>query len=107
MATGSRFKSDAFEAIHSAASALHRVGAIGKATMRDFDAAALRAPTVLTPAQIRKIRERAKVSQAVFARLLNTSASTVEKWETGAKRPSGLALKMLAVVQKHGLSVLD
>jgi putative transcriptional regulator len=43
----------------------------------------------------------------VFARRLNTSASTVEKWETGAKRPSGVALKMLAVVKKHGLAVLD
>jgi putative transcriptional regulator len=30
----------------------------------------------------------------------------VEKWETGAKRPSGIALKMLAVVQKHGLEIL-
>jgi putative transcriptional regulator len=46
------------------------------------------------------------VSQPVFARYLNTSESTVEKWETGAKRPSGMALKLLAVVQKHGLNVL-
>jgi putative transcriptional regulator len=30
----------------------------------------------------------------------------VEKWETGAKRPSGTALKRLAVVQKYGLKVL-
>lgn len=52
-------------------------------------------------------RISAKISQAVFARRLNTSASTVEKWETGAKRPSGVALKRLAVVKKHGLAVLD
>jgi DNA-binding transcriptional regulator YiaG len=31
----------------------------------------------------------------------------VEKWETGTKRPGELALKMLAVVPKHGLAVLD
>jgi len=37
MATKSKFKSDAFEAIHPSASALHRVGAITKATMREFD----------------------------------------------------------------------
>ncbi len=42
----------------------------------------------------------------MFARYLNTSESTVEKWETGAKRLSGMALKLLAIVQKHGLSVL-
>ena len=37
-----------------------------------------------------------------FARYLNTSESTVEEWETGAKRPCGLALKLRTVVQKHG-----
>lgn len=107
MATKAKYKSDAFEAIHTAAAAVHKVGAMSKATMRDFDAAALAEPEPLTPSQIKKIRETARLSQAVFARRLNTSASTVEKWEIGAKRPSGLALKMLAVVKKHGLSVLD
>ncbi|WP_254798600.1 DNA-binding transcriptional regulator [Sphingobium sp. AS12] len=42
----------------------------------------------------------------MFARYLNTSESTVQKWETGAKMPSGMALKLLTVVQKHGLEVL-
>ena len=107
MATSRKYKSDAFEVIHSAAAALHQVGAIGKTTMRQFDEAALSAPEPLAPGQIKRLREQAKVSQAVFARRLNTSASTVEKWETGAKRPSGVALKMLAVVKKHGLAVLD
>jgi DNA-binding transcriptional regulator YiaG len=46
------------------------------------------------------------VCQPVFARYLNTSESTVQKWESGAKRPSGMALKLLAVVEKHGLKVL-
>lgn len=42
----------------------------------------------------------------MFARYLNTSESTVEKWETGMKRPSGMAIKLLMIVQKHGLKVL-
>jgi len=58
------------------------------------------------PAQIKKLREANNVSQPVFARYLNTSESTVEKWETGAKRPSGMALKLRAIVQKHGLGIL-
>jgi putative transcriptional regulator len=107
MASKAKYKSDAFEAIHTAATAVHRVGAINKATMRDFDAAALVGPEPLSPSQIKKIRETTRLSQAVFARRLNTSASTVEKWEIGAKRPSGVALKMLTVVKKHGLAVLD
>jgi putative transcriptional regulator len=45
-------------------------------------------------------------NQPIFARYLNTSPSTVQKWETGAKRPSGMALKLIAVVQKYGLEVI-
>ena len=33
--------------------------------------------------------------------------STIQKWEIGAKRPSGMALKLLSVIQKHGLHILD
>lgn len=99
-------KSDAFAAIHASARALHKVGAIDKATMRDFDASCLSVPPTFTPADIQHLREANNVSQPVFARYLNTSESTVEKWETGAKRPSGMACKLLAIVQKHGLQVL-
>lgn len=101
-----KFKSDAFEAIHSSAAAMFKVGAMDKATMRHFDETCLSVPTAIAPAEIKQLRERNKVSQPVFARYLNTSESTVEKWETGAKRPSGMALKLLSIVQKHGLDVL-
>jgi len=74
--------------------------------MREFDESCLVTPPALAPRQIKRLRESQHVSQPVFARYLNTSESTVEKWETGAKRPSGIALKMLAVVQKHGLEIL-
>lgn len=106
MTTKRKFKSDAFEAIHASASALLKVSAIDKSTMRGFDASCLAVPTLFAPQQIKQIRESNHVSQPVFARYLNTSESTVEKWETGAKRPSGMALKLLSIVQKHGLQVL-
>ena len=106
MTTRRKYKSDAFEAIHSSASAMFRVGAIDKATMRRFDESCLSVPAALEPRRIKQIRERQKVSQPVFARYLNTSESTVEKWETGAKKPSGMALKLLDIVEKHGLKML-
>ena len=56
--------------------------------------------------QIKHIREASRVSQAVFARFLNTSLSTVQKWEIGQKRPTGTALKLLHLVQKRGLEVV-
>jgi putative transcriptional regulator len=102
-----KYKSDAFEAIHSSASAMFRVGAIDKATMREFDEACLASPAPKKPGQIKRIRESQRVSQPVFARYLNTSESTVEKWESGAKKPSGMALKLLDIVEKHGLKVLS
>ncbi len=100
------YKSDAFAAIHASAKALHKVGAIDKATMRDFDASCLSMPPAFSPEDIQQLRETNNVSQPVFARYLNTSESTIEKWETGAKRPSGMARKLLAIVDKHGLKVL-
>jgi putative transcriptional regulator len=106
MATKRKYKKEASEAIHSSAAMLHKVGVFDKATMRDFDARHLVVPTEIEPAQIKQLREANNVSQPVFARYLNTSKSTVEKWETGAKRPSGMALKLLMVVQKHGLQIL-
>jgi putative transcriptional regulator len=104
MGTKLKYKSDISEAIHSSARALYSVGAIDRVTMREYDHSCL-VPT-LEPKQIKKLRQRHKVSQPVFARYLNTSESTIEKWESGAKKPSGMALKLLSIVQKHGLEML-
>jgi putative transcriptional regulator len=107
MTNSRRYKSDAFEAVHSSAQALFGVGAIDKQTMRSFDEDCLAPPNQFQPDDIKALRERNHVSQPVFARYLNTSESTVQKWESGAKRPSGMALKLLSIVQKHGLEVLN
>jgi putative transcriptional regulator len=101
-----KFRNDAFEAIHSAADGMYRAGTIDKATMRSFDESCLTVPADLKPEEIKALRESNHVSQPVFARYLNTSESTVQKWESGAKRPSGPALKLLAIVRKHGLQLL-
>jgi DNA-binding transcriptional regulator YiaG len=61
----------------------------------------------LGPTEIKRIREAAHVSRPVFAPYLNKSESTVEKWETGAKRSSGMALRLLTIVEKRGLEGLS
>ncbi len=99
-------KSDAFSAIHSAATGLRRAGAISKTTLREYDALCLDVVPEFNAQDIKRIREHVHVSQPVFARYLNTSESTVQKWEAGQKRPSGMALRLLRVVEKHGLEVL-
>jgi putative transcriptional regulator len=60
----------------------------------------------LQPEQIKHIRETTRVSQAVFARLLNNTPSTVQKWEIGQKKTTGTALKLRHLVQKRGIEAV-
>ena len=106
MTAKTKFKSPAFEAIHSAAAGLYSVDAIAQETMRSFDETCISRVSDFQPGEIKALRDQLNVSQPVFARYLNTSVSTVQKWDSGAKRPGGLALKLLNIVQKHGLEVL-
>ncbi|MBY0488772.1 MAG: DNA-binding transcriptional regulator [Gemmatimonadaceae bacterium] len=100
------YKSDAFEAIHSAASDLYDAGLVSPQTMREFDASCL-APPPMSPAAIKRLRHKLGVSQPVFAAYLNTTPSTVMQWESGAKRPGGMGLRLLQIADKKGLAGLE
>lgn len=82
---------------------LHEIGLVDKITMRRFDARRLPPVEPLAPEQIKGIREQSQVSQSVFAKILNTSVSTVQKWEIGVKRPSGASLKLLHLIKDNDL----
>jgi putative transcriptional regulator len=58
-------------------------------------------PKPLSPRQIRAIRQSFRVSQAVFARIINVSPNAVESWEQGVRRPREATLKLLTIAQKH------
>jgi putative transcriptional regulator len=92
--------------VHETAKSLFRSGSIDKQTMRELDALALPRVRDFTPRQIRALREQVRMSQAVFAAILNTSVSTVQKWEIGDKRPSGPSLKLLNVIEERGVEAL-
>lgn len=104
--TARKARSDAFEAIHSAAASLHAVGAIDKTTMREFDSTCLEMPN-LSAQDVRDIRKSVNVSQEVFAHYLGTNKSTVQKWESAGNRPSAMAQRLLLAVKKHGLDILS
>lgn len=99
-------KSAILEAVHETARGLHKAGVMDQLTLREFDRLCVPPVPSLNPAQIKRIRESSRVSQGVFARLLNTSVSTVQKWEIGQKKPTGTALKLLHLVQERGLEVV-
>jgi len=105
--TKTRFKSDAAAAIHSAAAGLHRAKLIDKTTMREYDALCIEPVPEFDAQAIARIRKSVNVSQSVFAVYLNTTTSTVRQWEQGDKKPSGIAARLLQLVQKHGLAVFS
>ncbi|MCL4783588.1 MAG: DNA-binding transcriptional regulator [Bryobacterales bacterium] len=101
-----QYRSDAMAAIHETMEALHGIGAIDKQTMRHFDEACLTPVRALTAEEIRALREREHVSQTVFANYLNVTTSLVSKWERGEKKPSAPALKLLSLIEKHGIDAV-
>ena len=100
------FKSEALAAVHETASDLHDAGVMDKRTLRKFDALCLTPVRPMPPREIRAIRERERVSQAVFARYLNDSTGLISQWERGEKRPAGTSLKLLTLIEKNGLAAI-
>jgi len=94
------------DTLHETAKDLADIGLISPQTMREFDAAGLPAIKPYSAEEIRSLRLRCRASQAVFAAYLNTSPSTVQKWERGDKHPNGPSLKLLDLVERKGLEVL-
>ena len=94
------------DTVHKTARGLHKAGVMDARTMREFDALCLPAIKRYSATQIKRIRIRNRASQAVFAAYLNTSPSTVQKWEQGQKKPNGPSLKLLNIVDRKGLEAL-
>jgi len=100
------YRSDAFAAIHETAEALYAHGIITKTTMKEFDESCLAPVEGMTPEEIRRIRERERLSQPVFARYLNVSKNLVSDWERGVKKPGGPALRLLSLVKHKGIGAM-
>lgn len=92
--------------IHELARDPAEIGLIDPLTMREFDALCLPAVKDFSAIEIKSLRVRCRASRAVFAAYLNTSLSTVRKWERGEKHPTAAALKPLDLVDRKGLEIL-
>ena len=95
-----KYRSRIAETVHKTAEGLHRIGAIDKLTMREFDVMCLTTVEKLSAREIQRIRKKAGVSQEVFSKYLNVPVTLVSQWERGEKRPS---LKLLSLVKHKGL----
>jgi putative transcriptional regulator len=99
-------KKSLLEVAHEMANDLYDAGVIDAVTMREYEAICIPSVKELSPREIKRIRLHEKVSQAIFAKYLNTSTSTVRQWEQGGKHPRGTSLKLLNLVAAKGLAVL-
>lgn len=106
MTTKTKFKSRILAAVHESATDLHQLGFIDKRKMKKFDALCVAPVPGFSSERIRALRAQLQLSQAVLASVLNTSASTIRKWEIGDKKPSGPSLKLLDLLERKGLEAV-
>jgi putative transcriptional regulator len=99
------------QALLEAADDMHSVGMMNdathhKITARHLGKRALFTSIPITPSEIRDLRERENLSQAVFARCLNLSIGYISQLERGVKKPTGPALTLLNVIRRKGVKVI-
>lgn len=99
------------KALLETADDMHKAGLMDRAshakvTLRHLGTADRPTAAPITAAQIRGMRERAKLSQAVFAHYLNLTAGYVSQLERGAKQPTGAALALLNVIKRKGIEAI-
>jgi len=99
------------EAILETAQDMRRLGIMDQAThekitLRHLEKDAAREPPPISGEEIRELREKAHLSQAVFARYLNLTVGYVSQLERGAKRPSGPALVLLDLIRRKGMEAI-
>jgi putative transcriptional regulator len=99
------------EAILETARDLHRLGMMDdeeyrKITVRHLGPQPLPTAKPISSREIRKIREKANLSQAAFARYLNLTSGYVSQLERGTKQPKGPALALLNVIRRKGFEAI-
>ena len=73
----------------------------GKGAKKDFDELGIEfKDVIITPEEIQAIRARTRLSQAIFAKLLNVSLSSVRQWEQGKRKPTGSTKVLLDLLNK-------
>ncbi len=70
-------------------------------TQKEFEAFGVVVPEItITPNHIKEIRKKTRLSQNVFAKLLNVSLSSVRQWEQGSRVPTGSTKVLLELLDK-------
>ena len=99
-------KSRIMDEMYETMQAMHKGGLITKRRFEEHKAlyVASRTPEY-TGEDVKELRSRLNVSQAVLAALINTSVAAVRAWEAGTKKPGGPSNKLLQLLDAKGLDV--
>lgn len=95
--TGAR--RDAFSEIEEGFRALAEART-GKRTLRTH-AVVMRPAPSLAPRDLVRLREKLKLSRALFAACLRTNVRTLENWEQGRARPNAQAALLIRLVERY------
>ncbi len=99
--------SEALKAAYDMGKGMYEAGVMDEITMRKLDALCLPQELEFLPEDIKRIRKKNHVSQAVFAALLGIGKTTVQHWEQGKRKPSTPSCRLLDVIDRKGLSILS
>ena len=95
-------RSDMREAIGETVQGLVNLGLPTTFTKKQLDELGVIVSKVeISPVHIQEIRKKTRLSQIVFAKVLNVSASAVRQWEQGKRSPSGSTKVLLELLQRE------
>lgn len=94
------------DTINDLAQGLYKAEIIDKKTLRDLTEEDLPVLHEFTGEEIQELRKKQSLSQSVFAKYLNVSPSMIRSLEQGKRRAHGAILKLLNIIERHGISGL-
>ena len=98
-------------ALLETAEGMRRTGLLDRATydkitLRHLGPKGVPKAAPMSGVQIRAVRARSGMSQAVFARHLNLTVGYVSQLERGAKQPTGATLALLNIIRRKGIETI-
>jgi len=94
------------DTINDLAHGLYNADVIDKKTLRNLTDEDLPILNEYTGEEIQNLRKKQHLSQSVFAKYMNVSPAIIRSLEQGQRHAHGAILKLLNIVDKHGINGL-
>lgn len=94
------------DTINGLAQSLYTAAIIDKKTLRNIIDEDLPVLHEFTGDEIQQLRNKQNLSQSVFAKYLNVSPAMIRSLEQGKRHAHGAILKLLNILEKHGINGL-